>query len=996
MAKIFTLLLFCLLQLPCFAQDYFFKQYRVENGLPTDVIKSCTQDSLGYYWIATDDGLVKYDGIKFTTYHEAMHNDYVKGFYTTRSGRLLAWGDLDLIEIKNLGDTIIFKSICPVALHIQDSALSYPKFIYEDVHGSIWVSESQSVTRLNGKSFKRYNFDIAVRSPQYLRSFSIFEDRKHNLFVASFQGNVFKYNPQSDRFEIEPEKFPHEVEYAGVTPGNRILIGAAEGLYESELLEEGGFSKPKLLFNTPFVSYVAKLRDQRYFIATRGSKHFIADMQNNTFMPLPRTINNINHVYVSRERNFWLSGNDGLIVFKENLMQQVSNDVSQFIEAIDEDVSTGKIYYANTTTLYSYDKATRQNKIEFTVPGGYFQSVLMSNDGLWIANAFKVFLRKDNRTIKEFDFSKDARFITDIGKDVYGNIWLAEQGNPDMYMIDRSLQLKRIKIPLGKEGVINMVYTNNEGVYVASTGKESYLFYKANSDSIFKNISVPINIETQNNFNVVDMTIMNNTIWLATSEGLLKYDHHTVQRVDFGTVFSKMPVKAVKSYTNNQLLFANAYGMILYNPATGDYEVFNEVTGMLSNTIVSRGIFIGKDQTVWIGTSKGLCYSRRPLIELRPTPMPQFVETLVNGKYVRIRLKKEIDYGSFITVKVSSITFPEKEINIQYRLSPQEEWSTVHDAEINLSSLPAGTYTLEVRSKKIGLHMWSDIAQLRFTIAKPFWQQFWFFVYCFVIVLLLVATAITGANLRNKKRNEELQKLIDERTNTLRVTNEELAHRNTELDRFVYSASHDLSAPLKSILGLIVISKMETNSPSMNNYLDMMKQSVLKLDSFIKDIISYSRNSRMEIKKEPVNFNALIQSIWTDLSFTPDADKIKFEIINELRSELKSDETRLRIIFNNLLSNAIKFHQRGEVPFINVYACESETHFEFAVQDNGIGISDEYKEKIFDMFFRANEKAQGSGLGLYILKEALAKLNGTIKVESTLGEGATFIIHLPK
>src|SRR5688572_14577929 len=146
------------------AQQFYVKQYRVERGLPSDIIKSCTQDSLGYFWIATDEGLAKYDGIRFTSYREATHSNYTKGFITTSTGRLLAYGDLDLIEIKNIGDTVVFKNLCPVSRIASDSALTYPKLVFEDSGGNLWISESQSVVRLHDGTFTRYPFALSDRS----------------------------------------------------------------------------------------------------------------------------------------------------------------------------------------------------------------------------------------------------------------------------------------------------------------------------------------------------------------------------------------------------------------------------------------------------------------------------------------------------------------------------------------------------------------------------------------------------------------------------------------------------------------------------------------------------------------------------------------------------------------------------------------------------------------------------------------------------------------
>ncbi len=229
--------------------------------------------------------------------------------------------------------------------------------------------------------------------------------------------------------------------------------------------------------------------------------------------------------------------------------------------------------------------------------------------------------------------------------------------------------------------------------------------------------------------------------------------------------------------------------------------------------------------------------------------------------------------------------------------------------------------------------------------------------------------------------------------------NKELRRVNLELDKFVYSASHDLSAPLKSIGGLIQITKMEDPPSHVNQYLDMMQKSVVKLESFIKDIINYSRNSRMPIRNEKIDFSGLVKSVWEDhLYYAKQQSKIEFMVEENLATPIYSDQTRLRIIFNNLLSNAIKFHVEDlrTRPYVRVAASESTDHYIFETSDNGIGIDPTIKEDIFTMFFRGSVTVAGSGLGLYILKESVEKLNGIVSVESEEGVGTTFKITIPK
>ncbi|HEY9047411.1 MAG TPA: HAMP domain-containing sensor histidine kinase, partial [Ohtaekwangia sp.] len=248
-----------------------------------------------------------------------------------------------------------------------------------------------------------------------------------------------------------------------------------------------------------------------------------------------------------------------------------------------------------------------------------------------------------------------------------------------------------------------------------------------------------------------------------------------------------------------------------------------------------------------------------------------------------------------------------------------------------------------------------------------------------------------------KKRRLYLQQLVTERTHDLQRANEELTQRNSELDRFVYSASHDLSAPLKSILGLIMVARMDKSIESHETYLSMMENSVRKLEEFIEEVVSYSRNSRMPIKLEKFSFREFVQNVLHDHQYAPSYNKILFMIDDRAATEMVSDVTRLKIILNNLISNAIKFYWTGSdrKPFVRISLEITDAHYIITVEDNGIGIGEEHLARIFDMFYRANEDAQGSGLGLYILKESVAKLGGTVKATSVIGEGTVFTISLP-
>ncbi|MDQ3193131.1 MAG: PAS domain-containing sensor histidine kinase [Bacteroidota bacterium] len=209
---------------------------------------------------------------------------------------------------------------------------------------------------------------------------------------------------------------------------------------------------------------------------------------------------------------------------------------------------------------------------------------------------------------------------------------------------------------------------------------------------------------------------------------------------------------------------------------------------------------------------------------------------------------------------------------------------------------------------------------------------------------------------------------------------------NAELDRFVYSASHELRSPLMSLLGLINHALPEEEDPDKLNRLNYMQSSVLRLDSFIRDIINYSKNSRLVVENEKINFKVLINESIKNFHYMPENKKIKTFIEISGESDFYSDKKRLVVLLNNLISNAIKYHNSEQkAPFIKISVRLNPMDAQLTISDNGIGISSDYVDKVFNMFYRATSEKSGSGLGFCIVKEILEKITGTIRFESEEG-----------
>lgn len=231
----------------------------------------------------------------------------------------------------------------------------------------------------------------------------------------------------------------------------------------------------------------------------------------------------------------------------------------------------------------------------------------------------------------------------------------------------------------------------------------------------------------------------------------------------------------------------------------------------------------------------------------------------------------------------------------------------------------------------------------------------------------------------------------------LAENNRALQTINSELDRFVYSTSHDLRAPLLSLEGLLNLSQEHIDSKhDLEQYHETMRKVISQMDETIKEILDYSRNARMEIEPEQLNIRQMALNIKNNIGHITGRHNIKFSAIVEDTVPFFSDRRRVNTLINNLISNSYKYMRPDEPnPYVTFSFTSTPGEGIIRVEDNGEGIAEEYKERIFEMFFRASEQYEGSGLGLYICREIVKRLNGSIEVQSTPLKGSIFTVRIP-
>lgn len=270
----------------------------------------------------------------------------------------------------------------------------------------------------------------------------------------------------------------------------------------------------------------------------------------------------------------------------------------------------------------------------------------------------------------------------------------------------------------------------------------------------------------------------------------------------------------------------------------------------------------------------------------------------------------------------------------------------------------------------------------------------------------VVIDAINKGNIfkfvRKPWMNEEIISSIEEAnkfyiaTSLLEVRNKELQKAYDELDKFAYSVSHDLRDPLTGVLSAITYALGYDKIKDIHELLMLMRGSILKLDQYIDSLRDYYLLRRGELLLIDIDFHEVATKIKEFYQVSVERSGIDLRVDVDQATNFKSDLALIELIMHNLLSNAFKYQKESEKnQFIHVSIKVLKGAVSISVKDNGIGIPADAKEEVFKLFYRASNQSQGMGFGLYNVLSALFKIQGTIDIDSELGRGTEFIVHIP-
>jgi ligand-binding sensor domain-containing protein/signal transduction histidine kinase len=533
--------------------------------------------------------------------------------------------------------------------------------------------------------------------------------------------------------------------------------------------------------------------------------------------------------------------------------------------------------------------------------------------------------------------------------------------------------------------------------------------------------------EINKNFTALYIT-PDGAFWIAGGSGLIHFDPVSDRLIQQYTINDGLPsetVESIQADDQGYLWLSTAAGLSKFNPATGAFRNYDEADGLANNLFIEHASAQAADGELFFGSYDGVVAFHPDQLKDNPhippvvltgfelfnvpvkigevnSPLPKAIETL---QEITLRYDQSDFTFNFAALGYSS---PQK-LQYAYKMEGfDDNWrTTTADRRFaTYTNLDPGSYVFRVKaSNNDGI--WNDQGTaLKVIIIPPWWGTWWFRSLFGLGIFGLVLVAFRWRVQSFRERNKELEREVAERVKDLTESNRllEIANRKTEaanqdLEAFVYSVSHDLRAPLRTIDGFSKILQEDNQSlldAASIGYISRIHHATKKMEQLIDDLLKLSRVTRSEMSLTEVDLSTMARETLIDLQATqPDR---QVEIILPETLLVNGDENLLRIVLTNLLNNAWKFTGKCQNARIEIGTLEQNGKSIYFVKDNGAGFDMNYANKLFGAFQRLHSSSdfEGTGIGLTIVQRIIYRHGGDIWAEGIVDQGATFYFTLSK
>ncbi len=1034
------------------------KTYTSEQGLSSNIIYSIIQDNYGLIWIATEEGLNKFDGKSFT------HFSVNKGRYSlshNRTQTMLLASDGNIWAGTSDGLNIYdYKSDSIVKVRTNTSPM---KLIYNDIthltasvdKSKIWMGTyGNGVNYFEWKSRKFYALTLPKipNIPAPLNVMRILEDDNKRLWIGTQHDGLYRYDLEEKKLEFfalpENGRFVRSIYQDSF---RRIWIGTSKGcyLYNETTNKLDLISYPETL-TTNSIGVIKEDKNGKIWIGTENflmgfSVRSFSLTEKFTFQVIKQgesatslSCASINSIFADKENNLWLGSAWGGV----NMLNGTSTKFKLFkhdhetynslpnspINAIATD-HDGSIFVATMGTdkigLYKMNLQSGEAEpleISKRLTGNVYQALLYDLDAtLWIGtyNNGLIKSNKQGTSFKQYLFDyKNANSLP--GNDVRTifqakdkSIWIGTTSGLAKFDL-KSQTFSRIQLDKNRLVAIRSIAQDNQGVLWIGTYGMGVI--------TFNPVSKKININpTNQNLHIVsDIFIHGDNVWISTQgEGLHFYNQKTKSKTIFNSDKGLLSnyLASVEKDNTGKIWIGTSKGLSSIDTKTNEIESFRASDGIQNREFSERASLVLPNGLLAFAGFGGInIFNPLNVTKNDKCPSVVFTKLLIFNELITPSenkekyspLKENITLSNKIELKYNQSVFTIEFMGINYNSDQKtqyayflegsdKKWNYLDNQNsVTFRKLQPGSYVFKVKASSPDA-VWSDtnIASIQIKVLPPFWESGWAYFIYFVLLAGIVYFIWSFLTIRIKTANH----LKIERAK--RDKDEEL---HQEKLQFFTNISHEFRTPLTLIIGPLEKMQYEENNEEKKSNLKLMLRNAHRLLTMVNQLLDFRKAERgqMKLKVQKLDIIHSISEIILSFDELRKQKNIKLAFIHA-EKELWAwfDLEFLNKSLINLLSNAFKFTPDGGEISIIILATKDtleNKQLEISVTDNGKGIQPKDINSIFDRFYQGKEKStiqQGSGIGLHLVKNLIELHHGTIEVESTPDVKTRFTITLP-